>query len=127
MQNLSSIYLGEVKRETRQVPNFPGVLQCIGTGWDIEQQRDSALSRWCKLREELSSVDGLPLRGGLLVSSLSLRRRFIDLTQDIARMRRYLRRRFWWPKMNVVVDAYIKNCHACHTNAKTVLTAASPL
>lgn len=131
VRNLCTIDQEEIKKETRQDPDLPRVIQCICTGWRHEEQCDKVLSTYYKLREELSSVDGLLLRGEVLVPPISLRRRLIDLAHEshpgIVRTKQRLRQRFWWPRMDIEVDTYIRDCHTCQTNDKTAVTAAAPL
>lgn len=74
--------LEEAEEETERDTDLPRVIQCINTVWTLEQQRDSALFPLYKVREDLSFLDGLVLRGEVLILPALLRRRPIDLTHE---------------------------------------------
>lgn len=131
VRNLCTIDQEEIKKETRQDPNLPRVIQCICTEWGHEEQCDKVLSTYYKLREELSSVDDLLLRGEVLVPPIWLRHRLIDLAHEsrpgIVRTKQRLHEHFCWPRVDIEVDTYIRDCNTCQTNDKTAVTAAAPL
>lgn len=74
---------------------------------------------------------GLPLRTGVPVRAIFLRRRFTDLEHEshlgIVQTKQRVRQRIWWPKIDVQVDHDLEDCNICQTNEKTSVTAATTL
>lgn len=70
-----------------------------------------------KVRFELTFVDTLLLRGDRLVPPASLRHRILSQAHEghpgIEIMKRRLRTKVWWPKIDAEAAKFVKNCHSC--------------
>ena len=70
-----------------------------------------------KVKDELSTKNGLVLRGHRLVIPKKLQRNVLHLAheghQGIVKTKQLLRQKVWWPGIDMQVEALIKSCHAC--------------
>ncbi|XP_065088042.1 uncharacterized protein K02A2.6-like [Ochlerotatus camptorhynchus] len=68
-------------------------------------------------QNELGLVGDLLVRGSKLVVPEQLRKRMLDLAHEghpgESLMKRRLRDRVWWPRMDVDITSYVKNCEGC--------------
>ena len=67
--------------------------------------------------DELSTTNGILLRGNRIVLPKSLQTQAVILAHEdhagITRTKQRLRSKLWWPKMDTAVEEYINKCHAC--------------
>lgn len=70
-----------------------------------------------KVRFELTFVDTLLLRGDRLVPPASLRSKILSQAHEghpgIEIMKRRLRTKVWWPKIDAEATKFVKSCHSC--------------
>ncbi|XP_055847378.1 uncharacterized protein K02A2.6-like [Episyrphus balteatus] len=66
---------------------------------------------------ELCFAGDILVRGNRIVMPESLRKQTLDLAHEghpgMTQMKQRLRSKVWWPKIDVQVDAYVKNCRGC--------------
>lgn len=107
-----AITLQEVKVETVNDEELQHVLECLQTG-----KTESVVKEYKPYVDELSSVDGVLLRGNRLVIPLKLRERMLVIAHEahpgIAAMKRRLRQKVWWPLMDKHVEGTVKQCKQC--------------
>ena len=69
------------------------------------------------ISDELSTTNGILLRGNRIVLPQSLQTQAVILAHEdhagITRTKQRLRSKLWWPKMDTAVEEYINKCHAC--------------
>lgn len=70
-----------------------------------------------RLKYELTSCDGILLRGDRIVPPLSLRHAILQQAHEghpgAEIMKRRLRTKVWWPRMDQETDAFVKKCLSC--------------
>ena len=75
------------------------------------------------LKEELSVVDDIVMRGNRIVIPTSLQAKFVDFAhsahQGIVRTKQRLRETYWFPRIDKIVEEKIKTCVTCQENDKS--------
>jgi len=92
----------------------------ITSGWPASLP--TAVLPYTQCREELSIQDGVVYRGIQAVPPPDVRRRVLQLTHDghsgVVQMKRVTRQSFWWPKMDLDINAYVNWCQTCTLHAR---------
>ena len=74
-------------------------------------------TEYLPMRNELSAIGRLILRGTRIVIPKCLRERILSLGHDghpgIVCMKRRLRTNVWWPNMDKEIEKYCKSCYGC--------------
>lgn len=77
------------------------------------------------IQNELCFADDILLRGNRIAIPNELTNRILELAHEghpgMSKMKRRLRSKVWWPKMDQNVEMYVKQCHDC-----VLVEAASP-
>ena len=78
------------------------------------------LKPYNRVKEELSVCDGVIFRGNQIVVPQSLQKQILKLAhkthQGIVKTKQFLRKRFFWPRMDEATQTMIRNCQACMLN-----------
>ena len=74
-------------------------------------------SVYYKIWDELSLEDGLLLRQDRIIIPPSLQNKVVKVAHEghlgTVNTKRLLRSKYWFPKMNIIVDAEVKHCKSC--------------
>ena len=102
----------EIERASAEDEELAEVRKCWKTGdWS------NAPSPYKLLRDEITVVGRLVMRGMRIVVPLSLRERVLELAheghQGIVKTKDRLRSKVWWPNMNAMVERHCKKCLGC--------------
>ena len=102
----------EVEEESWFDPEISQLRECITTGkWDNAPPQNKAV------RNELSIIGKLVLRGTRLLIPAKLRNRVVDLAheghQGLTKTKQRLRSNVWWAGIDREVEAKCKTCHGC--------------
>ena len=114
----------EIERASAEDEELKQIRKCwrIG-GWS------TAPSPYKLLRDEVTVVGRLVMRGMRIVVPLSLRERVLELAheghQGIVKTKDRLRSNVWWPSMNAMVERHCKKCLGCQ--AVTPVTTTPPV
>jgi hypothetical protein len=100
--------LEEIAKATEDDAVLQQVLHCLSLNhWP----NDPALQKFSKVRDELSTSQGLLLRGTRIVMPKSLRPRTLSLAhenhQGIVRTKQLLRQKVWWPGIDTEADKVV--------------------
>ncbi|KFD44897.1 hypothetical protein M513_11926 [Trichuris suis] len=93
---------------------------------------DAALLPYFQVRTESSVHDGCVLRSPQrIMVPEALRHALVSVPheshQGTVRTKARLRELFWWPKMDLLVEQYIKSCQVCRVLDKTAAAQQAPL
>ena len=104
--------LKEIKRESAEDEDLTEVRRCWKTGdWS------AAPSPYRLLRDEITVVGKLMMRGMRIVIPVSLRELVLELAhegyQGIVKTKDRLRSKVKWPNMNSMVERHCKKCLGC--------------
>jgi len=111
-----SMTLDQISKATHTDKTLQEVQRCLlhntwSTGPDIQQ--------FFKVRHELSTSQGLLLRGTRIVMPKCLRLQTLSLAheghQGIVRTKQLLRQKVWWPGMDTEAETLIKACIPCQS------------
>ena len=102
----------ETERESAEDEELTEVRRCWKTGdWS------AAPSPYRLLRDEITVVGRLVMRGMRIVIPVSLLKRVLELAheghQGIVKTKDRLRSKVWWPDMNSMVERHCKKCLGC--------------
>ncbi|XP_064467133.1 uncharacterized protein K02A2.6-like [Ornithodoros turicata] len=107
------------------------LLKLCTTSWPSAAREDKNLAPYYCVREELSTIQGIVTRGEKVVPPTALRKRIISLGHEshpgVVRTKQRIRMRYWWPKMDLEIEEYVRACHICSTADKTAVTRHAPL
>ncbi|KAK7909818.1 hypothetical protein WMY93_014502 [Mugilogobius chulae] len=133
LTDLNAVSEDDFRSECKNCPVLTKLRVQIQKGWPSRQSiLESDLQPYFPMRHELSVMNECIIRGPhrLLVPE-SLQKRLIVIAhethQGIVRTKQRLRELYWWPKMDLQIETFIKNCSTCKQNDKTSVTHDAPL
>lgn len=108
----------EVREAAEKDDTYQSLIHHISTGFPANRQDIPAtLQDFWKLRDDLSTEDGLVLYGSRLVIPISLRRHVLSRLHDSHRgveaTRRRARQTVWWPGISSDITNTVRACDAC--------------
>ena len=102
----------EIERESDIDAELSQLRKCIRTG-----EWDNAPSHYRAVRQELSTLGQLVLRGTRLLIPSRLRKQVLDLGheghQGVVKTKQRLRTKVWWPGIDRQVEEKCRTCHGC--------------
>ena len=102
----------EIERESDVDAELSQLRKCIRTG-----EWDNAPSHYKVVRQELSTLGQLVLRGTRLLIPSRLRKQVLDLGheghQGVVKTKQRLRTKVWWPGIDRQVEEKCRTCHGC--------------
>lgn len=128
----SPVTLEDLKAATCSDRVLVQVMKYIEEGWPGSHKTlPHEIKPYLILRDELSVVDDLVMRGGRIVVPLSLQAKFVDFAhsahQGIVRTKQRLRETYWFPGIDRVVEEKVKSCVTCQENDKSHSTHSAPM
>ena len=107
-----AIPIRELEEESATNPEILQLQECISTGY-----WDKAPPQYKHVRNELSSLGKLVLRGVRLLIPRRLHKRVLDLAheghQGLVKTKQRLRTKVWWAGIDKQVEDRWKTCHGC--------------
>lgn len=110
------------------------VMKYVVSGWPREKSLSKCLQILWKVRDSLSVVDGVLMRGHQLVVPGALRRILLSFSHEghpgISASKRKIRELYWWPYCDREVDESVRLCHSCilaDKNKRCVVQPLTPL
>ena len=108
----------EIERASENDPELQDVRERLADNqWQKLEHKE-----YLVVRNELSSLGQLILRGTRLVIPASLRTRILDLAHEghpgMVSMKSRLRAKVWWPGMDRQVERYCRECYGCQLVGK---------
>ena len=103
----------EIERASDVDEELSNVRKCVQTGqWHKLENK-----RYLLVRNELSVIGKLVLRGTRIIVPSSLRERVLQLAHEghpgIVSMKHRLRTKVWWPGCDKDAEMFCKTCHPC--------------
>ena len=110
---LRAIIIQEVEEESVNDPELSVVRTCILT----DSQWDLVDVSFRSVRQELSVLEKLEIRGTWLVIPKSLRKKVLSLAheghQGIVKTKQRFRSKVWWPNIDKEGERKCRTCHGC--------------
>ena len=119
-----AISLEDVNKATSLDEELQKIKLAVETGKMNELYNDPKMTRYTKVMNEFSVVDGIVLKGRKIVIPKSLQKRIVKLGheghQGTVRCKQYLRSRVWFSGLDKAIDEEVKGCIPCQaaTSAK---------
>ncbi|KAJ1087938.1 hypothetical protein NDU88_001097, partial [Pleurodeles waltl] len=127
----SALTKQEWEEATRDDNVFTEMKKYIMEGWPREKRLNETLQPYWKIKDDITIVDEVLLRGETLIAPMSLKGRLVALAhEDHVRMtgtKQKLRERYWWPAMNRGVDIFVSQCSVCAKADKTMSAYRCPI
>ena len=118
-----------IEEETKVDQTLSLVMKYVSNGWP-KKIVSTAVQPYHRLRNEISADGGFLLRGERIILPASLQRRLLKKAHDghpgIVRMKRQLRRSYWWPGQDKAVEEFVRHCSGCQKSDKSVPPAKVP-
>ena len=114
-----SMSVNEIKTATENDAGMQTLIKAINSGgWDYKKKD---LQPYNKIRNELVTSENLVLRGTHIIIPHSLCNQVLNLAheghQGIAKTKRLLRQKVWYPNIDRDAEDIIKNCIPCIANS----------
>ena len=118
-----------IKQATRADSTLSLVTRYVSQGWP-KKVTSPGLTSYKHVKDELAVQDGYLLRGERIVVPAVIQRRLLEAAHvghpGIVRMKRQLRRAYWWPGQDKAVEEFVRRCSACQQSDKSVAPANVP-
>ena len=113
----AALNIKEIERESSEDKELQMVRSCLVSGnWE------NAPKEYVVVRNELTYIGKVILRGTRIIMPHSLRRRVTDLAheghQGIVKTKERLRSKVWWPGMDRDAERKCRECHSCQVVTK---------
>ena len=110
----------QIKKETARDQELQKLGTCVLEGNFRACKRDSNLQPYARVFMELSTINGLIMRGNQIVMPKRLRGHTIKLCHEghlgIVKTKQLLRSKVWFPGIDREVEAEIASCIACQAS-----------
>ena len=117
VQECAAIDIAEVIAATASDPELQKLVDCIDLGINSNKWHQEEMKDYAPFRFELSNVNSLVMRGTKLVIPKCLRSRMCQLAHEghpgQSMMKRRLRERCWWPKIDKEAVTTCEACEGC--------------
>lgn len=128
IEDITLVWASELSKWTRKDPVLSRVWQFVQHGWP-PQHSDPVFQPYAARQTELSVQDGCVLWGSRVVvpppGRGALLRQLHHGHPGITRMKALARSYFWWPKLDMDIEALVKGCNTCQEHRN--LPAPAPL
>ena len=113
------VWLQEIKETTTKYQSMQMIRNLIQFGWPEKQsQVPKEIQEYWNIRDQLSEVDGILLKGEKLIIPNALRNSMIKRIHmgymGIVKCSQRAREVMLWPIMNKAIEHTIANCDVCH-------------
>ena len=118
-----ALSLQTIRKETTADSTLQQIRQCLQSG---KWPKIPDLRPCSHVKEEISTVDGIVLRGRRIVMPGSLRKQTLQLAhegyQGIVKTKQLLREKVWWPEIDKQIEEFIGHCLSCQAQAPSART-----
>ncbi|KAJ1088934.1 hypothetical protein NDU88_002088 [Pleurodeles waltl] len=127
----STITKQEWEEATRNDNVFTEIKKYIMEGWPREKRLNETLQPYWKIKNDITIVDEVFLRGETLIAPMSLRGRLVALAHEghvgMTGTKQKLRERYWWAAMDREVDIFVSQCSVCAKANKSMSAHHCPM
>ena len=107
----------ETERVSAKDPELQAVRRCL-----VEERWNGAPKQYLPMRNELTFIGHVILRGARIVMPQALRKRVVSLAhqghQGVVKTKERLRTKAWWPEMDRHVEKLCAECYGCQLVTK---------
>ena len=120
---IKGIRCPDLHQGTRGDPLLQKIASYLAKAWPHQNQLEATLKPWYQQRFQLAFKDGLLYWTKWIVPPSSM---YWDILQaahqghpGMVRMKRILRRTYWWPGMGSAAEEYVRHCGPCQKSTKS--------
>ena len=121
----------ELQKATKEDHSLVQVRKFVEEGWPAKHTISQELRPLYVLRDEVSIVDDVVMRGDRIVVHATLQGKLVQFAhsahQGIVRTKSRLRDDYWFQGMDRVVEEAIRTCSICRENDKSQRTYNAPM
>eukprot|EP00794_Sanderia_malayensis_P021366 gene21366-23446_t len=119
----NAIVMEHIQEETKTDEQLQKLMKRIHMGdWEVHQH-DPDIAPFFQVRSELYIVEDVVFRLNQIVIPRSLQRKVVKSAHSLghfgmSKTKRMLREKYWFPKMNKMVEAIVGQCFECQVTTK---------
>ena len=111
-------WIAKLKEATREDPITGTVYQLTQQGWPLQRRHTPRMARaYWDFRDELSTDDGLLLKGPRIVIPSCLREEYIERLHyghlSASKIQDNARQHLYWPGLDADITDYVRRCQEC--------------
>jgi len=110
--------LERIRTETKKDDTLTKLTSLVTNNDWIKAEKDIEILPYKHIKEEISIIEGIVYRGDKIIIPKSLQRKIAKIGHYLGHLGRtktkqLLRGRYWFPKMNSMIDRVIDQCYEC--------------
>ena len=119
----NAIIMEHIQKETKADEQLQKLMKRIQLGdWEVHQ-RDPDITPFFRVRSELYTVEDVVFRLNQIVIPRNLQRKVVKSAHSLghfgmSKTKRMLREKYWFPKMNDIVESIVGQCFECQVTTK---------
>ena len=119
----NAIIMEHIQKETKADEQLQKLMKRIQFGdWEVHQ-RDPDITPFFQVRSELYTVEDVVFRLNQIVIPRNLQRKVVKSAHSLghfgmSKTKRMLREKYWFPKMNNIVESIVGQCFECQVTTK---------
>ena len=112
-----SVGIKETQMATKNDEELQRIWRYIERGWPEKEPVPTQLKSYFRRKEELAIESGLIMWGPRVVVPLEMQKGILTILHEghpgISRMKGLARSYYWWPSLDVDIEAIVRECSGC--------------
>ena len=118
-----AVVVGRIREETQIDPKMQKIAKRIAKADWEKHRRDQDVEPFIHVKDELSVAEGLIFREQRIVLPEALLRKVVKVGHKLGHLgktktKQMLREKYWFPRMNSMIDTAIDQCYECKVTTK---------
>ena len=116
--------LEAIQKATTKDYTLTKVISYVVDRWPAKKKLSPGFTPYFNIKDELSVEDGYILRSERIVLPATMKKQVLVKAHEghpgIVRMKRQLRKSYWWPGQDRDIEQFCKHCNGCQRSDKSV-------
>jgi hypothetical protein len=123
VEHSHSVILEDIQKETQKDEQLEKVISCMNSNrWEL-MQKDPDIKPFYTIRHEMYMIKDILMRMDKIIAPKSLQKKLINAAHSMghlgmSKMKAMLRNKYWFPKMNEMIEQKISKCWECQITTK---------